>query len=497
MAGRQDVRWHSANPAMAGYGPIRARLSLADLLLQLWRAKWLMGLIIAVITGLGVLAATMMPERHVSSSRLYVRVGQQANLQQVVQGELDMMQSPVIAERTLSRFPLERLYPKLALARSKALSRNPASQRRVIEAKYLARSVAAFHDTFSAQTKAHSPVVTVSFGHQDGAIAAEVLNAALATYLDYRLDVVGTLPVDAVGAQLKLAETDLLNADDAISGFLRANDMVDFDSQRIAAQALFGALTRDQSRLQADINATTQKIAKTRAQLAATPAELDLLVEGGPNQRLFNLQIDREELLARYTPDSQAVLNIDAQIARVETYLASLERAGALVRSGPNPNFQILRAALNASEAEAASQAGRKSDLAAQLAQIELQIAQLNALMPNWTTLTRNREIADLSVRSLAERQQSAGFNTSDASGEIAAIRILEPAQVPSIDLQQRGLIVLSGFALGGLIALIVGLMRAVTRRGFATAGAVQRTVGLPVIGQIRQSRSRAVAKHR
>ena len=56
-------------------GRLRPRLGVADTLLHLWRAKWLMLLVFVPILLLGVAFTLLTPAKYTASTRLLVRLG--------------------------------------------------------------------------------------------------------------------------------------------------------------------------------------------------------------------------------------------------------------------------------------------------------------------------------------------------------------------------------------------------------------------------------------
>ncbi|MEO1189855.1 MAG: Wzz/FepE/Etk N-terminal domain-containing protein, partial [Pseudomonadota bacterium] len=202
----------------AGYVSARPRLGLADLALQLWRAKWLMVLIGLPILALGLFFAFQMPKTYESRSALYVTSGDEVRsssilsdpsfdpgpaIQEVIQGELEILQTQLVAERTLSRFPLDRIYPDLAIARDKDLARSNPSLKDAIDFEYYQKGVAALQDDFWVSASPNSNIISVGFKHEDPQIAAEILNAALAVYLQRRAELFGSRPVDQLRAERK------------------------------------------------------------------------------------------------------------------------------------------------------------------------------------------------------------------------------------------------------------------------------------------------------
>lgn len=497
--------WERAEAARAAPAPVRPRLSAVDLTLLLWRAKWLMLLVAIPLFALGLLVALQMPKTYASSTGLYVRAGDEIKIVSalpgddraatpdtdvIIQGELELISSRVVAERTLSRFPMQRLYPDLAKARDTALAKAPDQHANALELKYFQKSVEAFDKHFYATAAPNSPVIDVGYRHKDPDTAAEVLNAAMAAYLNYRAELFGARPVDRLTAQRKQAESKLLEAEDAIRAFLKSNRIGDFTSERATAQGLFATISGELSTVRARASAVDGQVAKTRAQLANTPAELDLFIEDSSDQTLMNLKVEREQLLSRYTPDSRAVQNIDRQIAQVEAYLANQDGPSGLVRSGPNPTYQALETALNTAEAEAESLAGQRLELETQLAQISAKLNQFTQLEPDWNELIRNRDLLEQNVRALAERAQQQGAIDGITSDEAESVTVIEPARVPLRGTSLRRPVAILSLLFAGFSGLMAGLIWVFTRRGFATPNSLQRTTSLPVIGAVRPQRA-------
>ena len=111
----------------------RPRLGKADLIVQLWRAKGLMTLVAIVVFVPFVMFALVMPTKFEASAGLLVslgeeqvyrpRVGSEAagaipDQELLNQAELELIRSPVVADRVLDQFSLEQIYPEIANERA-------------------------------------------------------------------------------------------------------------------------------------------------------------------------------------------------------------------------------------------------------------------------------------------------------------------------------------------------------------------------------------------
>ena len=483
--------------ADAGYVPARPRLSFADLALQLWRAKWLMILVAAPIFALGLFAAFQMPKTFESRSALYVTSGDEVRsttilgdpsfdqgpgIQEVIQGELQVLQTYLVAERTLSRFPLSRIYPDLAEARDRAIAKARPEHVEALEYEYFQKGVDAFRKAFWANATPNSNIVEVGFKHKDPQVAAELLNAAMATYLNRRAELFGSRPVDQLRAERKRVEGELLAAEDEIRIFLRENAIRDFASERSTAQGLYTAVSNELFTVRARMSAVEGQLARTRTQLSETAPEQDLYVEDSSAQRLRELEIERNQALVNYTPESRRVQAIDRQIAELRAFLGAQDGPVGTIRRGPNPTYQALETALNTSEAEAESLATQQAELERQLQAIEDKLDRFTGLEPRWNELIRNRDLIDTNIRNIAEREQREGTVAGITAQEADSVKVTEPATVPIEGSSLKLPVAVLALLFAGFSGLIAGLLRAFGRQGFSTSGSFQRTTGIPVL---------------
>ncbi len=485
--------------AEPGYVPARPRLAMSDFLLQLWRSKWLMILVALPIFALGLFVAFQMPKTYESRSGLYVTSGDEVRsttilgdpsfdqgpgIQEVIQGELEILQTYLVAERTLSRFLLARVYPDLAKARDKEMARSPQDAE-AIEFEYFQKGVDTFRKAFWANASPASNIIAVGVKHEDPEIAAELLNAAVAAYLNRRSELFGARPVDQLQAERKRVEGELLSAEDEIRVFLTENTIRDFASERATAQALFSAITNELYSVSAEASAVNGQLDRTRAQLAATPAEQDLYVEDSSAQRLRELEIERNQALVNYTPDSRRVQAIDRQIAELRAFLDAQEGPVGTVRRGPNPTYQALETALNGFESQAQSLTQQRAELQRQLQAVEEKLDRFTALEPEWNELQRNRELIEANIRSIAERAQREGTVAGITADAADSVKVTEPATVPIEGSSLKLPVAVLSLLFAGFTALLVGLLRTLTRQGFSTSSSFQRTTGIRVLGAV------------
>lgn len=500
MAASSD--WGPGGHSRPDAGVVRRRpwMGAPEVILNLWRAKWLMLLIFLPIFALGLYAAFQMPKEYEAGSRLYVRLGEESvyrpkvgtegagatpEQEQLIQAEIEILRSPVVAERALARFPLSRVYPKLVAAADKAMAEAPADRHEAIADETFQKGVAALRKSFAAGSAPKTPVIGTSLTHEDAALSAELLNAMIGAYLDYRGEVFANNGSDSLRDQRKKFEGQLLDVESEIRAFLRTNQIGDFQSERLTAQQLFSTISGELLTNQSRSSAVEGQLDIYNQQLATMEPQQDLYVEDSSANRLTELRMEREELLSRYTADSRAVQAIDVRIEQLEAYLNSRDGLSGTTRRGPNPVYQQVEQSVANLEAEAQSLALQRAELERQLARIESRLQRLNEVEPEWQELQRRKALLEANVQGFAAREIEERALAEISNQAANSVRVIEPARVPIEGKSLKLPIAALAFLFAGFTALMFGLMVALTRKGFATARSLERSVGVPVVGSV------------
>ena len=353
----------------------RPRLGKVDLLLQLWRAKALMTLVALVVSVPFLILALVMPTKYEASAGLLVslgeeqvyrpRVGSEAagaipDQELLNQSELELMRSPVVADRVLSQFSLEDIYPEIAQERALIAAKTPGRDPTI---KMNQMGVEAILEDFSAGAAPKSNVIRATFSHKDPEHSAAILNALIDRYLEYRSEVYRSTRSTGFGEQRRRFEADLLTAEQDIQEFLVRHNIGDFEAERLAAQSFYASVTDEVFKVNTRSTAVQGQLETLARQMRQTNPLVDIFVEDTTEQTLLNLRIEREQALSRYKPDSRVVIAINKQIEQVEAYLAEQTGSVGTRRTGPNPVYQDMEQRRAGLEAEAKSLANQSEEL--------------------------------------------------------------------------------------------------------------------------------------
>ena len=480
-------------PATAGGAVkrVRPQLSTLEVLLQVWRSKTLMLLIFTPFLLAGIAAALLTETKYTASTRLLVRLGPEyvfnpivgdaargtaPQVEDMVQSEVQLAQSPVIAERVIDTMGLGRLYPKLARVRESA---DEASTHRIDR-----KAREAFAKDLTVGAGPNSSIIRMTYAHPDSQVATETLNAFVQAYTTYRREVLDGGAGEALGTQREAIEGKLATADKALQVFLKANGLTDYEVERDAVVKLYADLANSISATESDLSEARGRVSALNRVLTATPKRIDLYVESTSEQTLVNLKLQRQDLLARYTPESRAVQDIDKKIAQVQDYLKSADGQG-LRRVGPNPTYQSIESDLAEAQANADALAAKVTDMRSQQAAAGAQRAKLLSLEAQWGELARERTALKAAADAYATREQTERAQSEMSARKADNISVYEPATTPVNGASPKRLIVAGAALLGLLTALVAALARAWTTTTFPTAASLERTLRIPVLAAV------------
>jgi len=471
----------------------RPRLGVFEIGVHLWRSIWLMLLVFLPIFALGMTFAFMQEDTYVATSRVKVSAGDEylfrprvgddllnnavPGIEELVQTEIELMYSPVVSERVLQQFGIDRLYPELA---EKLVGADAQETYEINE-----RAVANLRGDFGAYVQPKKSVINTNFEHKDAQLSADVLNAILSEYIDYRAGIFENEDLASFESQRQSFERDLLATEDEMRQFLAENEIGNFATEQGSVQTLFGSIEQALFTNESVQSELEGQLVVLRQQLATTPPEIDVFVEDSSNQSLVTLELERQQLLSRYTETSEPVKDIDRRIARARQYLDGGASTNGLVRRGPNPLYQSVETNHAALSAQLSAARQQMRALNRQSTEVQVRQRRLAELEPQWQALVRQRDLLESNARTFAERETESRALSQFEGQDLNSIKILELARRPAEGSSLKLVIAILSLLFAGFTALVVGLLRALSFRGFVSANSIERTTGLPVVSTV------------
>lgn len=472
---------------------MRPRYAPSDFVALLWRERFLMLAVFAVIFVIGAAFAFSLKTTYPASSSILVRLGQEyvyepragdagrgavPEAEQVIQAETEILASSELKQRVIDRLGLSRIYPKLAAEFAEA----PAGEKRIV----MGKALRAMETSLKIQTAPDTPIVRLVFEHEDAGTAALVLNTLLEEYLIFRRTVLVESNLPAMETQRLTFQERLAEADAAYEQFLTSNQIGDFVSEKAALSQLQSQIEQQKYQTETQLQDRVGRLAALQAQMGQVSPEVGLYrdVNNAASDKLVELKLQREDLLGRYRADAQPVRDLDSQISRLEQGIEAGRTTGEGARRfGVNPVFQTLQTERIQLQSEVAALRQAQATLNTQLAQLLDRRLKLAELEPRFQALSLDRDVLQANVRDFAVKEEQ-----SRAAREIAAasndnIRIVQRATAPARGSSLKKPMLVLAFLFAGFTALCAGLLRMFLRPGLPTAQSASRTLDLPVLG--------------
>jgi uncharacterized protein involved in exopolysaccharide biosynthesis len=446
-----------------------------------------------VIALIGAVVAFSLKTTYPAHSSLMIRLGQAYVYQpqvgdaargaapdndQVVQSELEILQSDAVKIRVVNDIGLARLYPELGRAYATAdPQKREALQQSAMRAITSGLKVAAAPDTSIAR---------LTYTDKDPERAALILNTLVDEYLRYRKTVLIDRNLGPLDQQRRAFQAQLDAADAAYQKFLTDNGIGDYDVEKTSLAQLYTQLLTDSYSVGAQDAEVEGRLGVTSREVANAQPEIGLFhdLDHTAQDKLAQLKVDRQDLLSRYQPNAQPVRDIDQKIAAQQALVSSGQANGPGARRvGVNPIYQTLQTEKNQLEAQAASLRDRKAALAAQLAEVAARRQKLAALDPQYQELARQRDLLTVNVRNLTQHEQeSQAAEALAQSGDDGSIKVIERAYPPTKGKSLKWVVLGGALVFALFAAVCVGLLLGFLQKGYPTAEAVERTLDLPVL---------------
>src|SRR6185312_12287691 len=204
-----------------------------------------------------------------------------------------------------------------------------------------------------------------------------------------------------------------------------------------------------------------------------------------------DLKAKQAEMLATYSPHSRAMATINAGVATAQREVATLRRE-AKRRSIASPNVvhQTLQTDLLRTSADAKAQGEPVRVLQTQLDQINQRLNDLQANRGQFDNLTRERQIAEDTYKSLSTQFEDARVKDNLNQKAISPATVISAPTLPYKPAWPRPLLTIAVCFVAGIILAIAAILalEALDDR-FSTAEQVAFILDLPVLGSFERRR--------
>ena len=392
---------------------------------------------------------------------------------QIIQGELQILQSPALAAEVLQAVGPTTVYPGMKE-----------------DASTLRSAMSRFGTDLLVTAIPQSNVVELTLRNADRAVAVRVLNELIAHYLTYRTSIFEKQQPGGVNTQRDEFAERLRQAEDALAQFGIDHGITNLDEQMSLQLRLSSENTTSQNSTDQQISETAARLDVIHKQLATIPPNIQMFADSerslqatGLTDSLVKLQIQRQDLLSRYQADFPLVRDVDRQIAALRAQRSGEPaREGNTSRLGRNTVYDDLRREEITLSAQLQGLQARKAQLEAEGVRLQARYDELGGLARHYRDLQRTRDVLDQSYRSISRSSEETQLSGAleRASGD--NVRVVQPPDAPLAGRNPASILYLAGIALGAFSAVAVFTFLNATRQVFISVHDVERQLDLPVL---------------
>ena len=336
-----------------------------------------------------------------------------------------------------------------------------------------------------------SNLIQVTFWGSSPQWTAEFVNQLITHYVERRARLNQTsAALDFLESQRKLLSDKMRQAEDALAKFYDREHIDAGFEQRTPLRARVGELETALAKSATELAEATARAEFLNQELRTRPKS-DLMepraAQNDPLQlirtRIFELQLQRSELLSKFAPTSLKIQEVDRQIDEARQLLAQQEKEQKAVGGGGDP---ALVRAWSETQAQVAAVKARMESLRAQVAGYREKLDHLDQTASEQERLEQEVTTAKESFLTYTKKVEAARFSDALDQSRIVNVSVVEKAEVPTAPLplkRSRTLMMgaIMSLAAGGGLAFLLDKIDPKVK----SAAEAERVSGLPLLADI------------
>jgi uncharacterized protein involved in exopolysaccharide biosynthesis len=363
----------------------------------------------------------------------------------------------------------------------------------------LADAVKLFDENLKVSLERESAVISVSFSNPNPALVQQTLDTLLSLYMKERRQVYSQQRAKTAAQELEAARERLLSAERALDDFKAHHDVINFPAQRDALLARRNAAATEAQLLAAQAADDTQKLASlSRSATHAGSNVVQYTDRGGDTAfaasrtQLIEAQAKLKMAQERYAPTSPVVQLARKQVEDMENIMRSARASQtSVVRSGRTLTYDTIEQDRARTEAALKGAEARRTVVLAQIADLDRQLRDFDALDTSYNNLQQQVTIDRQSVDQFAHKLDNARSEDDADRNQADGVKVVQQPMVAPHPVSLRRMVVAGGALIALLIMLAVGAWTEFARSGFLTPEQLEREVGLTVLGVVPYQRHR------
>jgi uncharacterized protein involved in exopolysaccharide biosynthesis len=467
--------------------PVPAPVALRDVASVMFRHKRRLTTSFITILLLSLLTALLLPSRYEASVKLLV---QHERADTVISADRrETYQSPTeeVSEADLdSEVELLRtddILRKVVLQNGLA-GRNPSPVK-------IDRAVVRLKGDLHVEPISKSNLIQVTYRSTSPQKSADVLNSLVSLYLGKHQDLRrsnGEYQFFDQQAALYKAQLDKIEKQLAglsvVEPTLTRDQMVGKQADMVASSA----------ETQAEIGETQKRIASLEALEKSTPERLVTEKKTADNPQLLQnmkselltLELERDQLLAKYQPSYRPVQDLNKRIADTQALIAQQESEPVREETtNQNTAYQWISTELAKAQAQLQGLEGKRNADSAILAASNENLRNLNSNAIQQQDLLLAEKNAEENYTLYTQKREEARISDELDAKRIMNVVVVQAATVPAVHVHQRGPIVLFGLMAAILFSLGIVLISDYFDPRFRSLRELASSLDVPVLAAI------------
>lgn len=336
-----------------------------------------------------------------------------------------------------------------------------------------------------------SNIIGLNYESKNPQLSANVLKSVIALYMDKLLQVRhSNRDYQFFDQQAQLYKAQLAGLEKQIA-----------DSQSVAPQLTRDTMVGKRADLRAAAAETDADIAEARMRIASlekleksTPQRLVTEQKTSDNPQLLqnlkgtllSLELQRDQLLAKYQPTYRPVLELDKKIADTKASIAS-EESRPLREETTNQNtaFEWIRTELAKAQAQLQGLRGRQQADASILSAEDQNLHRLNVSSVEEQELARAAKTAETNYLLYSQKREEARISDALDARRILNVVVVQQPFVPAAHVHQRAKIGIVGMFAAILLSIIAVLVADFFDPRFRSVHEVASFLNVPVLATI------------
>jgi capsular exopolysaccharide synthesis family protein len=477
--------------------------SLRDVCYILFRHKWKMVVFFLTVTLTVLVLIYRSPEVYRSEAKLFVRLGRESltldptvttgqvinvsqNRDSEVNVELEILKSRELLEEVVNSIGPNRLLersdkkffkknaeknvrretPRQATTEVKNTKSHSGQSNPIKPSGNHDRAVHTVMKNLQVKAQKDSSIISISFESESPKLAKDVIDTLLNYYDVKHSDVHRTRGSEQFFSQqvrkqkekLDLYENELQDLKDK-SGISLPEEssqallsrIKDLEGQIGAAEAELAACQAKVQALQKTVSNIPETLT-TQETTGFSNQAVDLM-----RARLYELQLEKNDLLSKYTEESQQVQMIHKKVAEARMLLdQEVAKEGRIeVSKGINSNYLQTQSALFAEQTNLSSIQAKIVILKKQLATAKEEQKAINEADRKIKSLIREKDMQEATYLTYSEKLDQARIDNALDEDKISNISVVQPAIFPTRPVPQRRTLKLG---LGILVGILGGI---------------------------------------